>query len=96
MLFFTVILVTTITAFIILKASFVDGNKSLAILSALLFFIECLILSVLLSSLSKPTLKISNNDAYVRNAVGKVVHFLVGNPVMPVITIASCIFLLFS
>ncbi len=96
LLFLSVTVITIMTAFTILKALFVDGHKSLTILCSFIFLAECLSISVLLSSLRKTSYVEQSSDVYVRNSVGKFVNFLVSNPIMPVITILSCVFLLFS
>ncbi|MFL2790361.1 MAG: efflux RND transporter permease subunit [Paracoccaceae bacterium] len=84
------------TAFVSLKSAFIDTNKPLSFITAVIFCMECLVLSTLLSSLQTIKDPETAEHTYARNRVGKVVYFLVGNPFMPVITILSCIFLLFS
>ncbi len=96
LLFLGFILLSIGTAFIALKSAFVDINKPLSIFTSIIFCLECLVLSTLLSSLQTVKEQYSTEDIYVKNRVGKAVYFLVGNPLMPLITILGCIFLLFS
>ncbi len=88
--------VTLATTLLVLKTLFVDENNFLTMVYVFLFMIECAILSVLLSAFEKTSAKEGNDDSYARNSTGKLVYFLVGNPIMPVVTIIACIFLLFS
>ena len=94
--FFAIVATTAITAFMLLKNFFVDSNIPMTIFFTTILCISCIVLSVLLSSMSKTSDGTQSDNVYIRNSTGKAVYFLVGNPVMPIITIIACVFLLIS
>ena len=93
-LFISAIILSTFTAFYLLSSLFIEVNKNSAITLIIIFFFECIILSTLISSFKRE--KTSEIFQYKRTNLGKIFYLLVGNPVMPLVTVFLSIILIFS
>ena len=93
-LFISTIILSTFTAFYLLISLFIEVNKNSAITLTIIFFFECIILSTLISSFKRK--KTSEIFQYKRTNLGKIFYLLVGNPVMPLVTVFLSITLVFS
>ena len=93
-LFISAIILSTFTAFYLLISLFIEVNKNSAITLTIIFFFECIILSTLISSFKRK--KTSEIFQYKRTNLGKIFYLLVGNPVMPLVTVFLSITLVFS
>ena len=94
MLFISAIILSTFTAFYLLSSLFIEVNKNSALTLMIIFFFECIILSTLISSFRRK--KVNEIFQYKRTNLGKIFYLLVGNPVMPLVTIFMSIILIFS
>jgi len=93
-LFISAIILSTFTAFYLLISLFIEVNKNSAITLTIIFFFECITLSTLISSFKRK--KTSEIFQYKRTNLGKIFYLLVGNPVMPIVTVFLSIILIFS
>ncbi len=93
-LFIGTIILSIFTAFYLLSSLFIEVNKNSALTLMIVFFFECIILSTLISSFKRK--KASEIFQYKRTNLGKFFYLLVGNPVMPLVTIFLSIVLIFS
>ncbi len=93
-LFLSAIILSTFTAFYLLISLFIEVNKNSAITLTIIFFLECITLSTLISSFKRK--KTSEIFQYKRTNLGKIFYLLVGNPVMPLVTVFLSITLVFS
>ena len=93
-LFISAIILSTFTAFYLLISLFIEVNKNSAITLIIIFFFECIILSTLISSFKRG--KTSEIFQYKRTNLGKIFYLLVGNPIMPLVTVFLSIILIFS
>ena len=93
-LFISAIILSTFTAFYLLISLFIEVNKNSAITLTIIFFFECIILSTLISSFKRK--KTSEIFQYKRTNLGKIFYLLVGNPIMPLVTVFLSITLVFS
>ena len=93
-LFISAIILSTFTAFYLLISLFIEVNKNSAITLTIIFFFECITLSTLISSFKRK--KTSEIFQYKRTNLGKIFYLLVGNPIMPLVTVFLSITLVFS
>ena len=93
-LFTGFIIISIFTAFYLLSSLFIEVNKNSAFTLMIIFGFECMILSTLISSFKQR--EDSGIFQYKRTNLGKIFYFLVGNPIMPLLTILLSIILIFS
>ena len=75
--FVCICIISVFTAYLLLNSLFININKNSAIALMVVFFLECICLSTLITSFKLQ--KNEENFQYKRSFLGKVFYFFVGN-----------------
>ncbi len=92
-IFIIIIFLSFFTAYYLLISLFIKTNNIASLAFISIFFLECISLSILTSSFKVK--KENEIYEYRRTFLGKVYFFLIGNPVMPIITVLMSIIIIF-